>query len=48
MHYYYYYCVVWQGDRDFSCDAVKQYHEKVVPKVEKRPAMATHHIQQPK
>ena len=39
---------VTKGDRDFSAEAVKQYHEKPVPRKENRPSNVPHNIQQPR
>merc|ERR1711976_1051676 len=36
------------GDKDFTPEAVKQYHDKPLPKNEKRPSNVSHHIQQPR
>lgn len=37
-----------KGDRDFTSEAVKQYHDKPVPAKDKRPMNTPHNIQQPR
>jgi len=38
---------VTKGDKDFTADAIKSYHDKPQPAKERRPMQPPHHIQQP-
>lgn len=37
-----------KGDKDYTPDAVKQFHEKPLPAKDRRPVQVPHNIQQPK